>query len=438
MRKALIIAKREYLTTVRSKGFLLGLILVPILMSSGLIGVWVAEKKKDVVDKRIAIVDRSELFQEVLTKAAQRRNEKDVVNPKTGKKVQPAYLLEFVPPAAGDANPQRLELSSRIRQKQLHAFLEIGGGILTKRDGEAKSTIRYYAESTPFDEGRRWLEQEINEHLRHLRVTKAGIPEDAARDLFIWVGTEAMDLVSKDKATGQIKPAVKTNEAKTVGVPMVMEIMMFMLILMGASPLLQSVMEEKNQRIAEVVISCVDPFLFMAGKLLGGIGVSMTASAVYFGAGIASVLSMGFADFLPVKVLPWFVIFLVLSVVTNGAIFATLGSLAGDPKQAQSLTMPAMLPMMIPMFLIVPLMQQPHSPLAVTLSLIPPVSPMVMILRQCTSAGVPLWQLLVSLTGMIGLAVFSVWVGGRVFRFSLLTQGKLPSFSEILRWGFRS
>ena len=144
MRKVLTVARREYIAAVRSKGFIIGLVLAPILMSGGFIGMAVFKGHVDTRDQRLAVVDRSGKVAQALVEAAKARNEREVTDPKSGKKVKPAYLIELVAP--DDANPeaQRLHLSDRVRDQSLHAFLEISADLLKPRPepGAPNSVLR--------------------------------------------------------------------------------------------------------------------------------------------------------------------------------------------------------------------------------------------------------------------------------------------------------
>ena len=118
----------------------------------------------------------------------------------------------------------------------------------------------------------------------------------------------------------------------------------------------------------------------------------------------------------------------------QGSIFASLGAACNDPKDAQSLVMPAMIPIMIPMFVLFPVIREPEGPLATVGSLIPIFTPMLMLLRQATPVGVPAWQPWAGLALVLAFTVFAVWAGGRIFRVAILMQGTPPKFSNIIRW----
>jgi ABC-type Na+ efflux pump permease subunit len=437
MRKALMLAKREYLAAVRTKGFIIALIIVPIMMSGSGLAMALLKDRVDTKDKRIALIDRSGVVGDTLRAVARRRNDEMVVNRETGKKAKPAYLFEVVEPNIADPQAQRLDLSNRVRSGELHAFLEIGPDVVHPAEDHARSRITYHAENAALDDIRGWLGWPVNNRLRHARLADVGVAEEEAQDLFRWISIDPLGLVSVDEETGQVQDARRSGEAEAVLVPIVLPMLMFMMVLMSALPLLSSVMEEKTQRIAEVLLGSVKPFEFMMGKVLGGVGVSLTAVTVYVVGGIITMRRLGVEEYVPYDVLPWFFSFMVLAILMLGAGYAALGSACNDAKEAQTVTFPAMLPVMIPMFVLMPIIQHPDSPFATWLSLFPPFTPMVMVLRLASPIGIPAWQPWLGLVLVLATAAFAVWAGGRIFRVAILMQGTPPKLANLLRWAVR-
>jgi ABC-2 type transport system permease protein len=262
---------------------------------------------------------------------------------------------------------------------------------------------------------------------------EAGVGDSAHSEILGWRRVEPMGLVSIDQETGEIREAQRSSKAQAFGVPFAALMLMFILVLMGAMPLINAVMEEKSQRIAEVVLGSVKPFQFMMGKVLGGVGVSFTASVVYMVGGLVAVNRMGMADQVPFSLVAWFFAYMVLGLIMLGSICAALGSTCNDAKEAHSVTMPALFPVMLPMFVLVPLALQPNSSFATWLSLIPIFTPMAMIVRISSPATIPAWQPWVGLMGLVAAALFVVWLGGRIFRVAILMQGQRPRLPDILR-----
>ena len=119
------------------------------------------------------------------------------------------------------------------------------------------------------------------------------------------------------------------------------------------------------------------------------------------------------------------------------AVEMAVGAACNDAKEVQSLTMPVMLPMLLPMFVLGPVLKAPLGSLATWLSLCPPCTPMLMLLRQANPVGIPAWQPWVGLAGTLAYTVFCVWAGGRVFRVGLLMHGKAPKIRDLARWAIQ-
>ncbi len=437
MHKSLIIAFREYKAAVRTKSFILGLILAPVLMGGGMAAFMIFRNKVDTDDLRIAVIDHSKLVRDTLLERARLRNEVEIFNQENGEKIKPAYILEFTQPDTSDPFKQKLELSDRIRSGELHAFVEIGPAILHPDSIPENSIIRYYSEHAFLDDVRYWFSDPVNNYIRQLRIDEMNLNPEQTRDLFYWVNIEGLGLVAMDKKTGNVQDAEKSNELKSFLVPYFMVLLMFMLVMMSAIPLLTAVMEEKMERIAEVLLASITPFQFMMGKILGSISISLTIAAIYIVGAIITINQIGMSDLLPYHILIWFFIFLILFVIMTGSVMAALGSACNDNKDAQNLQFPAMLPVILPLFILVPVMQNPTGSLSTWLSLFPPFTPTLMLVRLATPVTIPAWQPYAGLAGVILFTVLSVWIGGRIFRTGILLQGQKPTLSNLIRYAFR-
>jgi ABC-2 type transport system permease protein len=207
-----------------------------------------------------------------------------------------------------------------------------------------------------------------------------------------------------------------------------------MMLMMSAIPLLTAVMEEKTERIAEVLLGSVTPWEFMTGKIIGGLAVSLTTSAIYVVGAVFTLSRMDMSDLIPYDVIPWFFVYLVLNIIMIGSIMAALGAVCNDSKDTQSIQFPAMLPIIIPLFLMMPIILNPLSNMAVGCSLFPLWTPMLMLLRQSTSVTIPLWQPVAGLIGVVLFTILCVWAGARIFRSAIILQGKRPKFGTLMRY----
>jgi ABC-type Na+ efflux pump permease subunit len=174
----------------------------------------------------------------------------------------------------------------------------------------------------------------------------------------------------------------------------------------------------------------------MVGKLLGILGVALTMSAVYLGGGCFLAWYYGYADLLPLGILWWYVPMLVMALLIYGSLFIAVGAAAADVKDTQTLLMPIMLFACLPMFALVPIMQDTNGPIARVCSAFPFATPMLLVARQSVPPGVPWWEMLAGVVLVLATTLLCVWAAGRIFRIGILMHGKGPRFADLLRWAF--
>jgi len=175
----------------------------------------------------------------------------------------------------------------------------------------------------------------------------------------------------------------------------------------------------------------------MTGKVLGSVGVSVTSSLLYVIGGTVAVNALGIAGLLPLTIIPWFYAFLLTDLVMLCAFAAALGACCSTPQDAQNLAIVLLMPCLIPMFMLVTVLRQPNGMLATVLSLAPPFTPILMLLRQAMPSGVPAWQPWAGLAGVLVFAAGTVWAASRIFRVAILIQGKPPRLAEMVHWALR-
>jgi ABC-2 type transport system permease protein len=209
------------------------------------------------------------------------------------------------------------------------------------------------------------------------------------------------------------------------------------LILVGATPLMQGVVEEKMQRIAEVLLGSVEPFDLMMGKLLGLVGVSVTLAGFYLSGAYWALNHYGYGNLVSPEVLAWFLVYLVLGVLMYGSLFIAVGAACTDLRETQAMLWPVMLLAMVPLFVWVNVVQEPNSAFSTFASFLPNATPMLMLVRVAVPPGVAWWQPAVGMIGVLAATLVCVYVAGRVFRVGLLMQGKGATPRELVRWVFQ-
>ncbi len=438
MRKIIVVAVREYQAAVRTKTFLISIIAMPVFMGGSIAMQTLMRDKVDTTDKKVAVLDHTGLLYPAVAEAASERNNSAIFKDEgeQRKKVRPRFLLEKAEATSEDPERIVFDFSERVRNEEIFAFVIIGPDVVEPGDDASLAGVAYHSNSPTYEDFERWVGRVLNTRVQELRFQAVNLEPEAVKRATQHVPLANLGLVSLDEE-GRFTEAKATNRIANFFVPLGMMMLMFMIIIVAAQPLMQSVLEEKMQRIAEVLLGSVTPFQLMMGKLLGIVGVSLTMATIYLVGAYYAVHRAGYEQFFPIQLVWWFVVFQAMAVLLYGSLFAAIGAAVSDMKEAQNLLTPVMLVIIAPMFVWFNVVKEPMATSSVVMSLFPPATPMLMILRQAVPPGVPIWQPLLGIALVILTTVITVFVAGRVFRVGILMQGKGASVSEMLRWAIR-
>ena len=446
MSKVWRVALTEYLNAVRSKAFIIGVLALPILMAVS-VGVQLyAQKKTDLTPRRFAVLDRSGQIYETLAAKAKARNDWLRTNDASvsvevkGQRLkldlpqQPEFVPEEFKFPGDDLKAAELQLSERVRRKELFAFVIIGKNILTT--GATNHTELLYHTQTPtFQELPSWLDGALNAEIRERRFTAAGVDSQQVRQLSRSVPLQRLGL-AEQKASGAVVAAKRENPIATHAVPIGAMMLLFMTVMSSAPALLNTVLEEKMAKISEVLIASVSPFQLMFGKLLGTVFVSLTLSTLYL-AGVTWMLwKFDQLDNVPMQLFAWFFLFQLLALLMFGSVFIAIGAACSEIRDAQNLMMPVMMVIMIPMLTWMAVLQSPASPFSRALSLFPPATPLIMFLRIAIPPGPAWWEIALGLVLTSLFTLGCVWASAKVFRIGILSQGQAPSLPKLIAWVF--
>ncbi len=436
MDKALRVARTEYMNAIRSKAFIIGVVMLPVMVLCSLGIQAVARKKVDLKDRRLAVLDYTGRFYPVIAAKAGARNAREIFDWTSGTKgVQnrPAFRPEEFHPLA-DAKRPDLILSERVRKKELFAFITIGNANAPIVGGEV-SELAYQTENATDTELPTWLEGVLNDEIKRMRFETANVDRALIAKLTLHVPLKKLGLV-KISGTGEVIDAKTENQFATFLIPIFSMILLFMMVMSSAPTLLNTVLEEKMQKIAEVLISSVSPFDLMLGKLLGAVMLSLTLSLIYLASAFFAVWKYGVMDWIPASHYFWFLFFELLALLIYGSIFSAVGAACTEIRDAQSMMFPAMLGMLVPMWVFIPIVQSPNSAFSRVMSLIPPFTPMLMMLRISVQPGPPWWEIALGVVLTILFMLGCVWASARIFRIGILSQGQTPTFARLISWVF--
>jgi ABC-2 type transport system permease protein len=427
LRKIWTVGATEFGTAVRSKAFLIGILLVPGMAVLGAVMPKMAGDETDKLERSVAVVDETGRLYPMLGLIADQWNAAQI--DKNGSIRGPRFRLRQVTPKAGEsADDVRTALSDQVRAKELFAFVELPKALF-----EDAPTIRYYTDSPTFQPLPRWLEEVVTRLVIAERLKNTNVDPQTMLALVREVQLNRLGLLSR-AADGKVTPAKVSDPIRSFVTPMVLMMLMFLIVISTASPLLNSVMEEKMTRISEVMLGSVSPFELMLGKLVGVLCVAMLLSVVYLSGAYGFAAYHGYADAVSPMQIVWFVIYLIMAMMIYGSMFMAIGSAATDLKDAQALMTPCMLLFMTPMFVWMPILRAPGSTMAVVSSLVPFATPILMTLRMALTPAPTWWQIGLGFVLTAATSIFFVWAGGRIFRTGILMQGKSASFAEMWRW----
>ncbi len=415
MRKTWIVALREYNAAVRTRAFVIGLLVMPLMMGGTVLVPHLLRDQRDLKTKHILVVDHTPGQRMAADlKAAIEKHNKGTIDRETG---AASFELEEGPPDLDKAGRERIV--SQVRRGEWAGFLEIGPAAvqLTRAADPDEGNARYWPRRATEQEFAKLAEKVLNDTAQRLRSAEAGLP------------IEKVQLV--------VRPVEVKRETPFPTVPLVAILLMYMLLLIGTGPLLQGVVEEKMQRIAEVLLGSLSPFQLMLGKLLGMTGVSLTMGAVYLGGTWWGAWYFGQRDAVPVWLVLWFVLYQTLGSLLYGSLWIAIGAACTDMREAQNMVWPVTLLATAPLFMLVTVLSNPGSPLVTAVSLIPFATPTLMIARQSIPPGVPDWQPIAGAVGMVLTTLVCVWIAGRIFRVGILLTGKGASPREVWRWVVR-
>ena len=428
IQRILSVAWREFRHTALTKAFLLAVVAFPLLgiLAFALIPL-LLPKGPPPLEGTIAIVDPQGRFGErfeAMLREGRSRGEGLVGRLLDEAEASLIAREDLVVEASTD--PAAIDgLKSRLRRGDLLAIAEVA---TPSDDPAAVGEITLLVPSGMAARQVVLLEQLLREAAVEVQVDRAG--EDSARLRALLTPPAAQTL----RLAPDGREARERVEAKIL-VPLGFMMLLWIGTMTSANYLLTSTIEEKSNRVMEVLLSAISPMQLLAGKILGYGLVGAILLVAYGGLAVAGLAILAMLDLVPPMHLVLLCVYFTMAYFMIASMLAAVGSAVSELREAQSLVGPVMLVLMLPMILWLPISDDPNGLLATVSSFIPPLIPFVMILRT-TGATEPVatWQILASIVVGFGATVGMVWTAARIFRVGVLMQGKPPTPLELLRW----
>jgi ABC-2 type transport system permease protein len=462
MKKIFYVACREFKSTVMTKSFIFGMLITPVMISLvAVVFPRMINRTPPRLEGQLAIVDptgqvadgfreymKPDRFAERAREAKRRATEAMpkkltgvVSSPEAQKAMQQSFdaalmvaprleivsvdpssdvegaksLLKDAPGAERPASQKRLALvvvhSDAVKR---------GAGNV--RFGSYDIFVRGKTDDRLIDE----IRDGMREAIVAARLKQSGLdPKEV----------ELMTKVDRPESrTVTAKGEGETNETLNMMLPAGFMILLLMSVMTGGQYLLTTTVEEKTNRVVEVLLSAVSAMELMVGKILGQLTVGFLVLALYACLGLATLMSFAMLGLVDPILIFYLVIFYLLAYFAIASFMAAVGAAVNEIREAQALMAPVMLVIMVPWLLWLPISREPNSMLATVLSFVPPLSNFVMLLRMASTSPPPMWQTWLSiLVGAAGVYV-SVWFAAKVFRVGLLMYGKPPNLQTLVRW----
>jgi ABC-2 type transport system permease protein len=429
MKKVLIIIKREYLVRVRTRAFMIGTIISPLLML-GLIALPIFFATRGGGDRRVTVIDQSgdpEMFNAIKKSLESRGEGDEELNRRDPGVGRTNYVLTQRVVAPG-ADLQAVQL-----QYQQQAAADPNTTYMVLRTGGVDQVdVEYYAKNTTdFSIGT--LERAINDAVSALRLKRAGLnPAQIA------AYTQRIEL-KRNKITAS--GAVEEGGRADFIVAFIMLFFIYMTVLIYGLAVMRGVIEEKQSRIVEVLVSSVRPTQMMLGKVIGigmvaltQVGVWAVSALLLTTVGVSTFAARGVTmPNLPVSLLVYFVVYFVLGYFLYSTLYALVGSTVSSEEEAQQAQIPVTILLVVPMVIFNMIIANPTSNASIALSMVPFFAPTLMMMRIAV-VNPPMWQILLSMAIMLATILGCVWIAARIYRVGILMYGKRPSIAELGRW----
>ncbi|HXG58762.1 MAG TPA: ABC transporter permease [Thermoanaerobaculia bacterium] len=426
MKKTMAVLKREYLQAVRKKSFIIMTFLFPVFMAAVMVlpSLLMA---KGLSGKRVAVIDGTGALRDTFSKPVELSSSRRRDLPGT---IDIEYVASAGRAVEETAKPYLARVPQAKKEGRLDAVMLIPVDALTAESARLKF---YTRASTDFITQER-LASIANRGLQRIRLQQRGISRDDLETIMRSLGVDGVQ-ISK---TGE----QKAGGAANFFIGFIFTALLFVPSLIYGLETMRGILQEKTDRVVEVLISSMTPAELLTGKILGIAAVGLTQIAVWivmlagagaFAAATAVMSGVNVAQFLRISTFVWFGVFFVLAYLTYVCVYAIGGAVCNNEKEANQFIMPIIMIMMLPWFILVALITNPDSTMSVALSMAPLFAPITMFVRTLVSEP-PLWHIAVA----IGVSVLTIagffWVTAKIFRVGILSYGKRPTIPELWRW----
>ncbi len=429
MNKILLIIRREYLTRVRKRSFIIMSLIGPILMAAMfVVPVWLATRKSE--NRLIRVLDESGYF---------------------AKQIPNNSNIEFI-----FIREDLAEAKKNLNQEGSYGLLYIPAIDIAKPEG-----ITFFCDKNPSLEIIDNIQRILRDRVEAIKLQESDISKEFLESLKSDLDVQSINISESGEKTSS------AGIATVVGY--ISSLLIYFFILFYGIQVLRGVTEEKTSRIVEIIISSVKPFQLMTGKIIGigAVGLTQFVIWILLGTGMTSVIgyfmgadkmaaaqgpaalgtqapsdpgimndlvsSIGAVNLPLIMVL--FLFYFLGAYILYGALFAAIGASVDSDADAQQFQWPVTMPLIFSIIVLAAVLKEPDGSLAFWMSMIPLFSPIVMMMRL--PFHVPPWELFLSMSMLILGAVFTIWMAAKIYRIGILTYGSKVNYRTLFTWLLR-
>ncbi len=432
MRNISLVIKREYLERVRQRSFIVLTLLLPAIMIGAFVIPAKLSRMKSSTMKKLVVVTSTPQFGEIVRQQLLTASKPDdeAAGPNKDKDKEDEYEDKpgrdyAIEVDANASEAERTALRNRVNSGDIDGFLWLSD------DAVAARKVTYYGrESGGFLE-KSWLKDQLDRAILLHELAQRGVSGTQVDQLLQPVKLETMR-VEGGKET-------KANDKGMFFTIFAMVMLLYTAVIFYGVSVMRAVLEEKNSRVMEVLLSSATSTELMAGKLIGVGAVGLTQIAIwivmagtYALPALAASASTGEIRIAPLT-LAAFALFFVLGYLLYSSVYAAIGAVITSEQEGQQLQFIIILPLIVSVFMMGPVMRAPDAPVAVWTSMVPFFSPVLMYLRIAVQPP-PVWQIALSLLLLVGTIAGILVLCARIYRIGILMYGKRPTLPEIVKW----
>lgn len=437
MNKILAVLKREYLAAVRKKMFVIMTVLFPALM--GLVFfVPMMLMSRSLSGKKVAVVDGTGRLHEAFSKQLlpEIQDPREAMSGKRSSQLPQAIDVDYLDAhGAADLTPSTKRALDKLRDDaQGHHAYDAVLVVPTDAFTNPKAKLTFYSRAATDIITQQRLSSVTNDAIQRQRMTASGLSPALVESVMATLPVEGIQLsrAGEQKKGGELSFLVG----------MLMAVLLLIPSFVYGVEVMRGIIQEKNDRVVEILISSMSSSQLLIGKVLGLAAVGLTqilawltlfGMAAAFGGAVMVAAGVDVTQFIRPMFFVYFLLFFILGYLTNVCVYAVAGSACNTDREAQQLIAPIQMVMMVPWFMMAAIITNPEGSLAVGMSLAPVYGPMVMFVRTMVSEP-PMWH--VGTTVVMSLATISIFLyaTAKIFRVGILSYGKRPTLPELWRW----